>query len=51
VPAEFLGRDLQQVAAVDGTADGWQGWTMGSGSGKVVADLVSGRRLEIDLEG
>jgi glycine/D-amino acid oxidase-like deaminating enzyme len=48
-PAAFPARDLQPVAAVDGTADGWQGWTMGCGSGKVVADLVSGRRPEMDF--
>jgi len=30
---------------------GSQGWSMACGSGRVVADLVSGRRPEIDLEG
>jgi D-amino-acid dehydrogenase len=30
---------------------GSQGWSMACGSGRVLADLVSGRRPEIDLEG
>jgi D-amino-acid dehydrogenase len=30
---------------------GSQGWSMACGSGRVLADLVSGRRTEIDLEG
>ncbi len=30
---------------------GAQGWSMACGSGRVLADLVSGRRPEIDLEG
>jgi len=30
---------------------GSQGWSMACGSGHVLADLVSGRRTEIDLEG
>jgi D-amino-acid dehydrogenase len=30
---------------------GSQGWSMACGSGRILADLVSGRRPEIDLEG
>ena len=30
---------------------GHVGWTMSCGSGKIVADLVSGRKPEIDMEG
>jgi D-amino-acid dehydrogenase len=33
------------------TGHGTLGWTMACGSGKVVADLVSGRTPEIDLDG
>ena len=33
------------------TGHGTLGWTMACGSGKVLADLVSGRAPEIDLEG
>jgi D-amino-acid dehydrogenase len=33
------------------TGHGTLGWTMACGSGKVVADLISNRRSEIDLEG
>jgi D-amino-acid dehydrogenase len=27
------------------------GWTMAAGSGRVLADILSGRRADIDLEG
>jgi D-amino-acid dehydrogenase len=30
---------------------GHMGWAMAAGSARIVADLVSGRRPEIDLEG
>jgi D-amino-acid dehydrogenase len=30
---------------------GSNGWTQACGCGRVVADIVSGRRPEIDLEG
>ncbi|WP_431854856.1 D-amino acid dehydrogenase [Azospirillum sp.] len=33
------------------TGHGTLGWTMAAGSGRVVADVVSGRRAEIDMEG
>src|SRR3989304_4786105 len=33
------------------TGHGTLGWTMACGSGKVIADLVSGRQPEIDLDG
>jgi len=33
------------------TGHGTLGWTMGCGSGQVLADLISGRRPEIDVEG
>ena len=33
------------------TGHGTLGWTMGVGSGHVVADLISGREPEIDLAG
>lgn len=33
------------------TGHGTLGWTMGPGTGRVVADLVSGRAPEIDMEG
>jgi D-amino-acid dehydrogenase len=33
------------------TGHGTLGWTMASGSGKVLADLLSGRRPDIDLDG
>jgi D-amino-acid dehydrogenase len=33
------------------TGHGTLGWTMACGSGRVVADLVSGKRPEIDMEG
>ncbi|MFC3109118.1 D-amino acid dehydrogenase [Undibacterium arcticum] len=33
------------------TGHGTLGWTMACGSGRVLADLVSGRRPEIDLDG
>jgi D-amino-acid dehydrogenase len=33
------------------TGHGTLGWTMACGSGKLIADLVSGQRPEIDLEG
>jgi D-amino-acid dehydrogenase len=33
------------------TGHGTLGWTMACGSGKVLADLVSGRTPEIDLDG
>src|SRR5207253_2848719 len=32
------------------TGHGTQGWTMACGSGKAIADLVSGRRPEIALQ-
>ena len=32
------------------TGHGTLGWTMSCGSGKVLADLVSGRRSDIDLD-
>jgi D-amino-acid dehydrogenase len=31
------------------TGHGTLGWTMSSGSGKAVADLVSGRKPEVDF--
>jgi len=31
------------------TGHGTLGWTMGCGSGRAVADLVSGRRPEVDF--
>ena len=33
------------------TGHGTLGWTMAAGTGRVVADLISGRKPEIDLEG
>lgn len=33
------------------TGHGTLGWTMACGSGRVMSDIVSGRRAEIDLEG
>lgn len=33
------------------TGHGTLGWTMSCGSGRVIADLVSGRRPEIDMDG
>jgi D-amino-acid dehydrogenase len=33
------------------TGHGTLGWTMAAGSGRVLADLLSGRRAEIDLDG
>ena len=33
------------------TGHGSHGWMLAAGSGKVVADLISGRKLEIDLIG
>jgi D-amino-acid dehydrogenase len=27
------------------------GWTMAAGTGRILADLLSGRRPELDLEG
>jgi D-amino-acid dehydrogenase len=33
------------------TGHGTLGWTMAAGTGRVIADLVSGRRPEIDIEG
>jgi D-amino-acid dehydrogenase len=33
------------------TGHGTLGWTMAAGSGRVMADVISGRRAEIDLEG
>jgi D-amino-acid dehydrogenase len=34
-----------------GTGHGTLGWTMAAGTGRVMADLVSGRKPEIDIEG
>jgi len=33
------------------TGHGTLGWTMAAGTGRVVADLISGRKPEVDLEG
>jgi D-amino-acid dehydrogenase len=33
------------------TGHGTLGWTMAAGSGRVLADLISKRRPEIDLDG
>jgi D-amino-acid dehydrogenase len=33
------------------TGHGTLGWTMAAGSGRVLADLISGRRPELDLDG
>jgi len=33
------------------TGHGTLGWTMACGSGRVMSDIMSGRRAEIDLEG
>jgi D-amino-acid dehydrogenase len=33
------------------TGHGTLGWTMACGSGRVLADLVSGKRPEIDMSG
>jgi D-amino-acid dehydrogenase len=33
------------------TGHGTLGWTMAAGTGRVIADLVSGRKPEIDIEG
>ena len=33
------------------TGHGTLGWTMAAGSGRVMADVISGRRAEIDLDG
>jgi D-amino-acid dehydrogenase len=33
------------------TGHGTLGWTMSAGSGRVLADMVSGRTADIDLEG
>ncbi|HEX5803883.1 MAG TPA: D-amino acid dehydrogenase, partial [Azospira sp.] len=32
------------------TGHGTLGWTMAAGTGRVMADLISGRRPEIDIE-
>ena len=34
-----------------GTGHGTLGWTMAAGTGRVLADLISGRKPEIDLDG
>ncbi|WP_347249462.1 hypothetical protein [Zoogloea sp.] len=34
-----------------GTGHGTLGWTMAAGTGRVLADLLSGRAPEIDMEG
>jgi len=33
------------------TGHGTLGWTMAAGSGRVLADLISGRRPDVDLSG
>ena len=33
------------------TGHGTLGWTMAAGTGRVMADLISGRQAEIDLDG
>jgi D-amino-acid dehydrogenase len=33
------------------TGHGTLGWTMAAGSGRVIADVISGREPEIDLDG
>jgi D-amino-acid dehydrogenase len=33
------------------TGHGTLGWTMAAGSGRVMADVISGRRADISLEG
>jgi D-amino-acid dehydrogenase len=33
------------------TGHGTLGWTMAAGTGRVIADLVSGRPPDIDMEG
>ena len=33
------------------TGHGTLGWTMAAGSGRVLADLISGRDPEVDLDG
>ena len=33
------------------TGHGTLGWTMACGSGRIIADLISGRRPEIDIDG
>jgi D-amino-acid dehydrogenase len=33
------------------TGHGTLGWTMAAGTGRIIADLVSGRQPEIDIEG
>ena len=33
------------------TGHGTLGWTMAAGTGRVMADLISGRKPEIDLDG
>ena len=46
----ILGRARYANLYLD-TGHGHIGWTMACGSGKVTADLIAGRRPEIDLEG
>jgi D-amino-acid dehydrogenase len=33
------------------TGHGTLGWTMAAGTGRVIADLISGRKPDIDLDG
>jgi D-amino-acid dehydrogenase len=33
------------------TGHGTLGWTMAAGTGRVIADMVAGRKPEIDIEG
>ena len=44
----ILGRSPRQSNLFLNTGHGTLGWTMAAGSGKVLADLVSGRQAEID---
>ena len=45
-----IGRTRYANLSLD-TGHGTLGWTMACGSGRIVADLVSGRTPEIDLDG
>ena len=46
----YLGRTPVEGLYLD-TGHGHLGWTMSCGSASVVADLICGRRPDIDLEG
>ena len=46
----IFGRARQRNLYIN-TGQGHMGWTMACGSGRVVADLIAGRKPAIDLTG